>query len=181
MTRYGLQPREGYRDWGAIISGVLLAVVGVVFFAWPNGSLVTLTILSGGAFLVAGVFGFVSSYRLGSESILRPWTLTYGILDVVIGILLVVFPTIFSVVLPWLIAIAFVIFGVFEIASSLTLRKFGSSLWGIILATGIIGVLCAIMLFVAPESILVFMGIYLVVRGAMLLCNGLKKEYFPPR
>ena len=150
--------------------------MGVVFFVWPNASLVTLTIMAGAAFLISGVFGFVTSYRLAGGSLLRPWAVTYGILDVLIGLLLVVFPSLFSVVLPWLVGLAFVVFGVFEVASSFTMCRVGATMWAVVLICGIVGVLCGIMLFAAPESILVFMGIYLVVRGAMLMCNGLKKS-----
>ena len=177
----GEAPRGGFsfkgrRDWGAVISGAILVLMGVVFFVWPNASLVTLTIMAGAAFLISGVFGFVTSYRLAGGSLLRPWAVTYGILDVLIGLLLVVFPSLFSVVLPWLVGLAFVVFGVFEVASSFTMCRVGATMWAVVLICGIVGVLCGIMLFAAPESILVFMGIYLVVRGAMLMCNGLKKS-----
>lgn len=177
----GEAPRGGFsfkgrRDWGAVISGAILIAMGVVFFVWPNASLVTLTILAGVAFLISGIFGFVTSYRLTGGSLLRPWAVTYGILDVLIGLLLVVFPWVFSVVLPWLIGLAFLVFGVFEIASSVTMHRIGVGMWMVVLVSGIIGVLCGIMLFAAPGSILVFMGVYLVVRGIMLLCNGLKKS-----
>lgn len=177
----GEAPRGGFsftgrRDWGAVASGAILVAMGLVFLIWPNASLVTLTILAGVAFLISGVFGFVTSYRLSGGSMLRPWAVTYGILDVLIGLLLVVFPSLFSMVLPWLIGLAFLVFGIFEIASSFTMRRLGAFMWGVVLASGVVGVLCGIMLFVMPSSILVFMGIYLAVRGVMLLCNGLRKS-----
>jgi uncharacterized membrane protein HdeD (DUF308 family) len=81
-------------------------------------------------------------------------------------------------VLPWLIGIAFIVFGIFELSSAQAMRKVHGSFGSLSVASGVVGILCGIMLFVAPSTIVVLMGIYLLVRGVSMIVRGYNEDRF---
>jgi uncharacterized membrane protein HdeD (DUF308 family) len=78
------------RQWSGfflhLLSGVLSVVVGVLFLAKPGGGLVALTLLVASFFLVSGTFKIVAAvgYRFAHWG----WPLLSGIIDLVLGILI---------------------------------------------------------------------------------------------
>jgi uncharacterized membrane protein HdeD (DUF308 family) len=179
MARYdGLQPIKHERDWKVVGAGALLSVVAIVFLVWPQGSLVTLTAIAGIVLIVSGIVDLVTTGQMRGSVVVAPWLTTYGVLDLIVGLLLIVFPRALSVVLPWLIGIAFIVFGIFELSSAQAMRKVHGSFGSLSVASGVVGILCGIMLFVAPSTIVVLMGIYLLVRGVSMIVRGYNEDRF---
>jgi uncharacterized membrane protein HdeD (DUF308 family) len=69
-----------------LLSGILSIVVGVLFLARPSSGLVALTLLVASFFLVSGAFKIVAtlSYRFAHWG----WPLLSGIIDLVLGVLI---------------------------------------------------------------------------------------------
>lgn len=176
MAGLGLQSRKT-KDMGLIVAGVLMVIVAIVFIAWPGGSLKTLTVISGIIFLLSGISDLVGASRVRGTLIIAPWMTTYGVLDIILGVALIAFPSGMSVVLPWIMGFTFVVFGIFELSSSRAFKQVDGSSWGMICASGVIGIICGILLFAKPASIMVFMGIYFAVRGISLIVHGMNASY----
>lgn len=158
-------------DWGLIVAGIALVLVSLVFFFLPDISLVTLTLIAGVAFLVAGVFDFINYFRFRDAMELSGWTLVYAICDIVLGIAFVVSPLLFAPVIPWVGGVFFVAFGIMELVNAGRAKSAGYSMgWQIF--SGIVSILCGLMFFFMPASFSIFLSIFLMMRGFSLMFYG---------
>lgn len=160
------------RDWSLIIIGVLLAVCGMVFFFSPIGSLITLTIFAGAFFVVAGVFDIINYFRFNKTGMMSGWVIVYGILDIIIGLMLIVHPIALAAVIPWIIGVFVVVFGAFECIESFNLKKRGFQYWWWTLISGILSVIIGLLFFFVPASVIIYLAIFLMVRGISLVVFG---------
>ena len=160
------------RDWGLIVAGVLLVICAAFCIFAPGVALVTLTMIAGAAFLVSGVFDIVSWVQFRKVMSLSGWALAYAVLDVIVGLMLLIHPLAFSVVLPWLIGAFVIVFGAFEIAAALGLKKAGAPFWGWALFSAIVGILCGVCFFLYPGSLVVYLAFFVMLRGVSLVVYG---------
>lgn len=161
----------GKHDWGLILSGIAIALIGFIVVMWPGLSLATLAIMAGIMFLVAGIVDVVSFVRTRKEYKVSGWALVNAICDIVLGGLFLLYPATGAFVITW-VAGAFVIaYGVFAIMGAFALRGTGIS-WGWLLFSGIMGILCGAMFFITPEFFALFLGFFLMVRGVTLAVYG---------
>ena len=91
-------------DWGLVVAGVLLVLLAVFITAFPGLTLATITAILGIGFLVSGILDLVGYVRLKRDFVSSPsaWMLVYAILDIIIGVMLVLHPFVFSGVVSWL-------------------------------------------------------------------------------
>lgn len=160
------------RDWGLIVAGILLVLCGAFFVLAPGLTLITMTAFAGAAFLVSGVFDVISYIRFRKVADLSAWTLAYAILDIVVGLMFLIYPLALAAVIPWIIGLFFVIFGVFEIVGAIKIKGSGAQIWGWMLFSGIISVLAGVCFFLLPESFVLFMAVFVVMRGISLVIYG---------
>ena len=159
-------------DWGLIASGVLLVLLAAFFVMAPWLSLATMTAIAGAGFLISGVLDIVFYVRNSALLGLSGWTLAYAVLDALIGLMFLLHPLALAGVIPWLVGVFFLVFGAFEIAGALRVRKFGARIWGWMLFSGIVGVLCGITLFVSPATLIIFLALFVMMRGVSLVVYG---------
>ena len=151
-------------DWGLIFAGVALAAAGFFCMLAPGLTIVTIAAVVGAFFLVAGVFDIISYIRLRNILPRSGWELAYAIIDVLLGLIFLLHPLAFSAVVPWLVGVCFVAFGVFEVIASVKAHGWGVPMWGWALFSGVLNVLCGIAFFVTPQMLSVFLAIILLVR-----------------
>ena len=160
------------RDWGLVVAGILLVLCGMFFVFAPGLTLVTMTVFAGAAFLVSGIFDIVSYIRFRKVANMSGWALAYAILDIVVGLMFLIHPLALAAVIPWLIGLFFIIFGVFEIVGSFKIKGPGSSLGGWLLFSGISGALCGVLFCVFPASFVIYMAVFVIMRGVSLAIYG---------
>lgn len=159
-------------DWGLIIVGILLILLSIFLLSYPGLTLVTIATVAGAGFLVSGVLDIVFFARFRKSMGLSGWTLAYAILDIIIGLMFLIHPIALSGVIPWLAGIFFVVFGIFEISASIRAHSLGGSIWGWMLFSGIISVLCGITFFASPATFVIFLAVFVIMRGASLIVYG---------
>lgn len=159
-------------DWGLIVAGILLVLCAFFFVVAPGLTLVTITAIAGAAFLVSGIFDIINYVRFHKVMNLSGWAIAYAVLDIVIGLMFLIHPLTFAGVIPWVIGAFFVIFGAFEVVGSFRIRKTGVPMWGWMLFSGIVSVLCGITFFVAPASFSIFLSVFILMRGVSLVFYG---------
>ena len=98
-------------------------VCAFFFLVAPGLTLVTITAIAGAAFLVSGVFDIINYVRFHKIMNLSGWAIAYAVLDIVIGLMFLIHPLALAGVIPWMIGAFFIIFGVFEIVGSFTVKK----------------------------------------------------------
>jgi len=109
--------------WSLLVEGLVGIAVGIMTFAWPGiTALVLLYLIAAWAF-VTGIFEVVAAIRL-REEIRGEWLLALsGILSVLFGVALVIWPGAGALALIWVIGAYAIAFGVLMIALGFRLRS----------------------------------------------------------
>ena len=156
--------------WLVLISGVLIAILGISMLFTPLENLVTLALFIGIAMLVSGISEIVSF--CGEEKGQRSgWMLASGIITTLLGIwtffgrgtaaLIAILPCIFAV---WVMTSS-----IMRIVGSVSLKSEGFSQWGWLLAFGIVGTILGFILLFTPvlsSAIIAFsIAFMLIVHG----------------
>ena len=159
-------------DWGLIVAGILLIVCAFFFLLAPGLTLVTITAIAGAAFLVSGIFDIVSYVRFHKAMDLSGWMIAYAVLDIVLGLMFLLHPLAFAAVIPWVMGAFFLIFGIFEIVGAVRIRKTGVPMWGWMVFSGLVSVVCGLTFFIAPAAFSIFLSVFVLMRGVSLLFYG---------
>lgn len=165
-----------------LIIGLLFVAVGIGVFFTPLASYLALAIVFGLAFLMAGVMEI--SYAVSNRRSLQNWgwTLAGGILDLVIGLLLLAHPGITMIILPFFVGFGILFRSIMAIAWSVDLKKADISGWGSAMALGILGVIFAIIVLFNPVlgglTIVVYTGLAFLSIGVfqIFLAFRLRKQ-----
>jgi uncharacterized membrane protein HdeD (DUF308 family) len=148
---------EVRRNWGwFLVLGISLVVLGVFAISWSLLATIASVLLFGWLLVISGVLEVASSIWA------RRWTgfflhLLAGVLDVVVGLLIVTHPVAAAAALTLLLAAFFLVSGAYRIATAVALR-FPN--WGWALLGGVVTVLLGAMLWGEwPETALWFIGL----------------------
>jgi uncharacterized membrane protein HdeD (DUF308 family) len=124
-----LERRRRYdRWWVLLIEGIAGVLAGILTFMWPAITAAVLVLLIAARAIVVGVFEVVAAIRLRRE-IAGEWLLAAaGILSVVFGLLLFLFPGAGALAISWLIGWYALIAG--ALLTVLGFRLRGAGLFG---------------------------------------------------
>ncbi|HEX7295551.1 MAG TPA: HdeD family acid-resistance protein [Pyrinomonadaceae bacterium] len=168
--------------WVLLLRGILAVLFGIVAFAWPGLTLVTLVLLYGAYALVDGL----TALWVGGSA--REWSFVFvGVLGIIAGILTFIYPGITTIVLLYMIASWAIVRGVFEIVTAIRLRKEISNEWLLILG-GVVSILFGVVLVLNPAAgalaMVWLIGAYALVFGVMMIVlafrlRGLRQRWAP--
>lgn len=123
VTGFTALSRRG--RWVEILLGVIALVAGVVVLTNPMVGALSLVWTTGAWLLVAGVFELVYAFRTPFD---RGWRIFMGLLDVVLGVLLLFANPVTSIqFLAFMVAISFFVRGIFMIMLAFGVRKISKS------------------------------------------------------
>ena len=160
------------RNWSIIVPGALLILFGLICAFYPGLTLLSITFVAGAGFIFAGVVNIVSYIRERKTQGLTGWYIAYGVLDILIGLMLVIHPLATAYVLPWLIGAFVIAYSVVEIFTAIVTRKSLGSIWGMGVLSGILSLIIGIMFFIFPETLVVFIAVFAIIRGITLIAAG---------
>jgi uncharacterized membrane protein HdeD (DUF308 family) len=119
LQRMGKQERW----WAMLIEGLLGIAAGIVTFLWPGITALALVAIIGAWAVVTGVLEIVAAIQL-RQAIDNEWLLGIsGLLSVVFGLLLLIFPGAGALSLVWIIAGYAFVFGILLIALGFRMRS----------------------------------------------------------
>ena len=106
-----------------LLRGILAVVFGLLCVAYPNVTLLVIKIMFGTYALVDGIFALASSLSTAKGT--PPWwsTILEGIVGIILGLLILIWPDITGFTLLYLIGAWAVITGIFEIIAAIRLRQ----------------------------------------------------------
>ncbi|WP_298810112.1 DUF308 domain-containing protein [uncultured Sphingomonas sp.] len=141
--------------WGWIMAyGIVSVLLGVVAFAAPFAATYAATIVIGAFFFVAGGFAIAASL-FGRGSAHRGYTILFGALSVIVGLIMLLEPATGALSLTLMVAVWLGVRGVLELVYGFRLKR-GR---GMLIALGIINILLALfILATVPFSALTLPG-----------------------
>ena len=158
--------------WAMLILGVAIFVVGILIFTYPGESYIGMAALFAVLMLVSGiievVIAFTEKYMVG-----RGWAAVLGVLEIILGIILICSPAITAMMLPIVLGIWLLFrgIGLIGIASEMSHFKVNGMVWPIIL--GILLIICSLMILFQPlfgiAAVVVWVGISFLVAGVSLV------------
>jgi uncharacterized membrane protein HdeD (DUF308 family) len=111
------------RWWAVLLEGVAGIVIGLLTFFWPTITAFALLYFIGAWALITGIFEIVTAIQL-RRVITGEWMLILGgLLSVLFGILLFVFPAAGAVSVIWMIGMYAIVFGISEIIFAFRLHS----------------------------------------------------------
>lgn len=137
--------------WLLLLRGVCAILFGLMAFAWPGLSLLTLVLLYGAYALVDGAIALGAAVAGRGGAVSTWWLVLVGILGVGVGILTFLWPGITAFTLLVMIAVWAIVKGVFEIAGAISLRKQIENEWLLVLG-GLASVAFGVLLLVNPGA-----------------------------
>lgn len=137
--------------WLFLIRGIAAIVFGVLAFAWPGITVVTLILFYGAFVLVDGVSSLIAAVTGRGATAPRWWLTIIGLLGIAAGLLTFLWPGITALVLLFFIAGWSIAMGIFEIVGAIQLRKEIENEWLLILS-GVVSIIFGIALLMAPGA-----------------------------
>lgn len=171
--------------WLLLLRGIAGIVFGILAFAWPGITLLSLIYLYGFYALLDGIFAIVAAIKGGNMEA-RWWLILIGILGIAAGLLTFFVPGITALVLTIFIGAWALIHGIFEIVGAIRIRKEIDNEWWLILS-GAISVLFGLALLIMPGAgalaLIWLIGAYAIIFGGLLVgfAFRLKKHSHPEK
>lgn len=170
--------------WISLLVGILAVIVGVWCLARPDQSLLAMTYVFVANFLICGVLDIV--FAVSNRNILTGWgwTLTSGIFEILMGILLLTLPTpVITTILIYMIGFWMLFRAVWGIGESCQLQFMGVKGWGWLLAFSILAVIFSFIYLLSPVFagvfLIVFIGFALIVYGIFRIVLAMKfRSYY---
>jgi uncharacterized membrane protein HdeD (DUF308 family) len=165
------------RWWVPVVRGVAAVVFGILCWVRPGLSLLTLVLLFGAYALVDGAFNLVLAIR-GRHRVSRWGMLVVeGLASIAAGVLAFIWPGITALVLLYIIAAWAVVTGILEIGAAIRLRKTIRGEWMLAIA-GVLSIAFGVLLAMFPGAgaltVVLWIGAYCVVFGALLIALGFR-------
>ncbi|MFV2195122.1 HdeD family acid-resistance protein [Nocardiopsis sp. LOL_012] len=161
--------------WLMVLRGTAAVLFGLLAILWPGPTLVALAVVFGAFALVDGCFLAAAALRAPRGS--RAGTAVRAALGIVLGLVALLWPLAALVALVFVIGFWAVLTGVFEIITAVRLRAHISSEW-LLVFVGALSVVFGLLLWFWPlvgaEVLLLAVGVYAVILGAVLVVAGLR-------
>lgn len=169
------QSKQAVRHWWLLLLvGIALLVVGVLVFIYPARSYFDLSVVFGWLILFSGVMEMVMALSSKHFVTGRGWMLAGGIIEIVLGAILILNVALSAVTLPiflgfWLLMRGFSTIG---LGSDMRLLGIPGTGWTVLL--GILLMICALWILFQPlvfgsTAVVVWVGISLLFAGASTL------------
>jgi uncharacterized membrane protein HdeD (DUF308 family) len=160
-----------------LVEGVILVILGVLAIVIPPIATLAVTILIGWLFIISGIVGLITTF-MARQAPGFWWSLLSAVLAIAAGLVLLIWPLGGVLTLTLLLIVFFTIEGVLTIMYALEHKKELSGRWGWMLASGIIDLVLAAIIFAglpgtAAWAIGLLVGINLLFGGASMIAMAL--------
>ena len=165
--------------WLLLIVGILSAVAGVLVFVFPLESYVTLSIIFGAVMILVGASQLVIATSSNNYLMTRGYFVVGGVLDVILGLFLSLYPGVTITILPILLGIWMLYHSFVIIAFGGDLETFNIGGQGLVVGSGILLLILSILILMNPFSagiaaVVVLTGVGFLVFGAILIVLAFK-------
>lgn len=136
--------------WMFLLRGLLFIAIAILIFRNPLASLAGLTMTIGFLMVITGAVFTVGSFTIRKFYSKWGWTLALGILDIILGVVLLFFPALTTPLVIIFIGCWVLGIGLLESGLSFGLKKFGFRNWWMLLLIGISSIVFGILILFNP-------------------------------
>ena len=167
-----------------LVEGIVLVVLGLLAIALPPIASLAVTILIGWLILISGIVGLVTTFMMRHAPGFW-WSLASAVLAVAAGIVLLGWPVSGVLSLTLVLIVFFMLEGIASILFAIDHRNQLSGRWGWMLASGIVDLILASLIFVglpgtAAWAIGLLVGINMIFGGTSLIAMALHARASAP-
>jgi uncharacterized membrane protein HdeD (DUF308 family) len=168
-----------------LVEGVVLLVLGLAAIMIPPIATLAVAILIGWLFLISGILGLIMTFWMRNAPGFW-WSLVSAIIGIAAGVALLASPVSGAISLTLILIVFFTIEGIASIMFALEHKRELSGRWGWMLASGVIDLILAGIIFAglpgtAAWAIGLLVGINLVFGGVALIAMALHARDIDPR
>lgn len=158
--------------WLLLLRGIVSILFGILAFAWPGLTVVTLALLFGAFALADGVLSLIAAVTGSDRSAPAWWLALVGVLGIAAGIIAFLWPGKTAFILVIMIGAWALTIGIFEIIGAIRLRHEIDDEWWLI-AAGILSVLFGLAVLFRPGAgalaIVWVIAAYAVLAGVLMI------------
>lgn len=162
--------------WTFYTTGVILIAVGIISLMNPSATIFSAAIFMGIGLILTGINELVPYFSMRNNPERPGWLLLLGILDILVGVLLVTRIGLAVFTLLTLVAVWVMFSGLLRIYVSFTLKSAGIEKWWLMLVSGILMAIAAVVLFmnpfVAAYTVVFMIGVTLIGMGVLIIAEG---------
>ncbi len=133
------------------LRGVLAIVFAVVILVWPNIGLSALLALFGAFALVSGIATIAGAFNLPIQGGQRAWLVVEGLLGIVVGVVVFVWPDLSALGLLYAIATWAIVMGIFEMSLAFVL-PIGGRRSLLVALGGLLAIAFGVIMFAHPGA-----------------------------
>lgn len=173
----------------------LLLIVGIIFiltalytFTQPVSAYLTLSVIFAFSFLFSGISETVFALSNRKQIDNPGWVLTFGILNIVVGFMLLSNIAVSMVALPLYVGFVLLFRSISEVSISFSLKNYNIENWGFLLAMGILGIIFSLLMIFNPAfggiNIAIWTGLAFLLSGSFMIYFSLqlrKLKKFPAK
>ena len=168
-----------------LVEGIVLVVLGLLSIVLPPIATLAVEILFGWLFLISGIVGLVTTFWMRQAPGFW-WALLSAVLGIAAGIVLLVWPLSGVLSLTLILIVFFTIEGIASIMYALEHKRELSGRWGWMLASGVVDLILAAIIFIglpgtAAWALGLLVGINMVFGGSALIAMALHARDIDPR
>ncbi len=161
-----------------LIEGIILIALGAAAIIVPPIATIAATIFFGGLLLISGIVGLITTFWMRGVPGFW-WSLISAVLAIVVGVMLLGWPVRGAFSLTFLLIAFFVVEGVVSVMFALDHRRELRGAWGWMLASGIVDLALATIIFAglpgtAAWAIGLLVGINLTFGGVAMVAMALQ-------
>ncbi|HEX4166426.1 MAG TPA: HdeD family acid-resistance protein [Bryobacteraceae bacterium] len=163
--------------WSPVIRGLVAILLGIITLAWPGITLGALVLLFGAYALIDGIFSIMGAWRASRAHDRWGVLVLEGVAGIIAAVVTFAWPAITGLALVFVVAAWAIVTGIFEIVAAVRLRKYIKGEWLLILggtASVIFGVLLAASPLIGALVLAIWLGVYALIFGGMLVGLGLR-------
>jgi uncharacterized membrane protein HdeD (DUF308 family) len=165
--------------WVVLVVGIIFLVFGVVMLFDVAAGATAIAIIVGAFLIFDGLVEIISGGRRGGS---RGWAIVLGLVLIVAGIVVTVWPGVTFVVIAVIWGIALLVGGIARAVSGVVLRGYG---WGWLVVLGVIEAIVGIVMLAWPHQtahvILYLIGIYAIFAGILQILLSFQLKKAPER
>lgn len=151
------------------LMSILMVVLGVVLFIWPDKTLALAARILGIALLLGAAVSLYSWYRDRNRAGSSYGSLALAIVCGIVGLIVIIAPRGVISLLPKLIGAAVLLNGILNLAQAVELRRTNGSNWISALVMAVLTILCGLFLIFFAFSVV---KVAVMVIGGIFVFNG---------